>query len=143
MKYREVRLHCKLRKIQIPREEIIDFALDLLGRLRLEGELGIQICSGRRMAFFNRQYRNKTGATNVLAFQNGETYPDGRVYLGDILIAAQVAMKSAEKLGDSLVNELKRLVLHGVLHLAGYDHEQDSGTMARKEKNLRKELGLS
>ena len=132
-----------MRKIQIHREELINFALDILGRIKLEGELGIRICTGRTMASFNRRYRGKSGATNVLAFRNDEPYPDGSVYLGDILIAAPVALKSAERLGDTFENELKRLVLHGILHLAGYDHEQDSGTMARKEKTLRKELGLN
>lgn len=142
MKYREVRLHCRLRKTTIPKDELVSFALDLLGRLKLEGEIGVRICSERTMASFNRRFRGVHGATNVLAFPNGEKLPGGGNYLGDILIAAPVAARSAEEAGDSLENELKRLLLHGILHLAGYDHETDGGTMDRKERNLKREWGL-
>jgi len=143
MKYREVRLHCRLKSPPIPREALVAFTLDVLGRLKLEGEVGLRLCSTRTMASFNRRFRGVKGATNVLAFPNGEKLPAGGIYLGDILIAAPVAEKSAREVGDTLENELKRLVLHGVLHLVGYDHESDKGKMARKERGLRREWGLA
>ena len=61
---------------------------------------------------------------------------------GDIAISAEIAAQNARHLGHSAAQEIKILVLHGILHLAGYDHESDRGTMARKEVRLRKSLGL-
>jgi probable rRNA maturation factor len=142
MSKREVRLHCRLRKPQISRGELLAFALDVLGRLRLEGELGIRICSSRSMAALNRRFRGKAGPTDVLSFPDGAPQPGGEVYLGDIVIAAPVAAAAAEEEGVPLEVELRRLLLHGILHLAGYDHEADSGAMRRRERALRKEWGI-
>ncbi len=63
-------------------------------------------------------------------------------YLGDILISAQRAQHQAERLGHSVEDELKILLLHGVLHLLGYDHERDHGAMSRLERRWRRQLGL-
>ncbi len=142
MKRREVRLHSRLRTQPIPKEELVAFALDVLGRLDLTGEVGIRICADRTMAQFNERFRGKKGPTDVLSFPDGQEAPDGTVYIGDILIAAPVAARAADRAGITFVEELKRLLLHGILHLAGYDHETDRGTMARKEKALRREWGL-
>jgi len=140
--HREVRLHSRLRTPRIPKREIVAFALDVLVRLGLDGELGIMVCSDRTMASFNRRYRGKKGATDVLSFSDGEARPYGIPYIGDVLIAGPVAQRAAREEGIPTQTELKRLVLHGILHLAGYDHETDGGTMARKEKALRTEWGI-
>ena len=142
MTHREVRLHCRLRTPRVPEEEVVAFALDALSRLDLEGEVGIKICSDRAMASFNRKFRGRRGATDVLSFPDGAAGPDGRPYLGDILIAGPVAQRAAGEAGIPVGVEMKRLVLHGILHLAGYDHETDGGAMARKERALRKEWGI-
>ena len=142
MTRREVRLHCRLRKTAVPKDELAAFALDVLGRLGLEGELGIKLCSDATMATYNRNYRHKAGPTDVLSFPDGTTDPEGARYVGDILIALPVAARQAKEAGHPLATELKRLLLHGILHLAGYDHETDGGTMARKERALRKEWGI-
>jgi probable rRNA maturation factor len=63
-------------------------------------------------------------------------------FAGDVAISAEIAAQNARRLGHSLPEEIKILALHGVLHLAGYDHERDRGEMARKEEHLRKQLGL-
>jgi probable rRNA maturation factor len=63
-------------------------------------------------------------------------------FAGDIAIAADIAVQNARRLGHSATEEIKILVLHGVLHLAGYDHEHDRGEMASKEQSMRRQLGL-
>jgi probable rRNA maturation factor len=61
---------------------------------------------------------------------------------GDVAISADIARRNARRLGHSLADEVKILVLHGILHLAGFDHERDNGEMARKENRLRRQLKL-
>jgi len=135
---REVRLHCRLRNPPIPRDELVGFALDALGKLGLEGEVGVVVCGERTIAALNRRFRGKRGPTDVLSFPYaGPAGADGP-YLGDIVIAAPVAQRAAKEEGRPLAVELKRLLLHGILHLAGYDHETDGGAMARKERGLRR-----
>ncbi len=142
MTQREVRLHCRLPKPAIPKEELAAFALDVLGRLNLEGEVGVKLCSDATMAAYNRKFRGKMGPTDVLSFPDGVTDPEGGRYLGDIVISVPVAARQAKEAGHGLAAELKLLLLHGILHLAGYDHETDGGTMRRKERALRKEWGI-
>lgn len=142
MTRREVRLHCRLRRPLIPRDELAGFALDVLGRLDLEGEVGVKFCTAPAMADLNSRFRGKGGPTDVLAFPDGTPRPEGGTYIGDVVIAASVAQDQAREAGITLEAELKRLLLHGLLHLAGFDHEVDGGTMARKERGLRKEWGL-
>lgn len=106
----------------------------------------------RRM---NRTYRGKDKATDVLSFPVGQTIMSvhhrkngqARVpvlpnYLGDIAIAPAVARRNARRFGRTLDRELRILILHGVLHLLGYDHETDGGRMDRIEGHLRRRLGL-
>ena len=64
-------------------------------------------------------------------------------YLGDIAISAEAALRNARRFARTLPQELRVLILHGVLHLAGYDHEVDRGEMDRLERRLRRRLGLS
>ncbi len=63
-------------------------------------------------------------------------------FAGDVAISVEIARENSLTLGHTTADEVKILILHGVLHLAGYDHERDSGQMARRERALRKELGL-
>ena len=138
-----MRLHSRLKKPSVRKAELVAFALDALGRLGLEGEVGIKLCSARTMALFNRRFRGKKGPTDVLSFPDGAPGPEGWPYLGDILIAGPVAQAAAEEAGLPVEMEMKRLVLHGILHLAGFDHETDGGAMLRKERSLRKEWGIA
>jgi probable rRNA maturation factor len=66
----------------------------------------------------------------------------GGRFAGDVAISAEIAGQNARRLGHPPAEEVKVLVLHGLLHLAGYDHESDNGTMARREARLREQLGL-
>lgn len=100
----------------------------------VQGEVDILIATNKRLRDLNRRFRRKDKPTDVLSFPR----PTG----GDIAISAQIALDNAQRYGHSFANELKILVLHGMLHLAGYDHESDNGRMARAEARLRSRLKL-
>lgn len=115
------------------------------------GEVIVALVSDARMRTLNRAYRGKDYATDVLSFPaNGprerHAAPPAAAadmeYLGDIVIATGVAHRQADAAGHSVATELKVLALHGLLHLLGYDHETDAGTMAAVEERLRKKAGL-
>ena len=95
---------------------------------------------------WNSVYRKKDKPTDVLSFPaNGVTgVQDGssEAYLGDIAIAPAVALQNAKRFGRTLDEEMRILILHGVLHLMGYDHETDRGEMDRIEARLRQQLEL-
>lgn len=101
---------------------------------RVKGEVAVLITSRGRVRALNRRFRRKDKPTDVLSFPG----PQG----GDIAICAEIARQNAARLGHSVSDEIKILVLHGMLHLAGYDHETDSGEMARAEARLRSRLKL-
>jgi probable rRNA maturation factor len=100
-------------------------------------EFAVVVSSDAAVRRANRRFRGKRGATDVLSFPDGE---NGR--LGDILISAQCAARQAEEHGHPVEEEIKILVLHGLLHLLGYDHERDNGEMQRAETRWRGKLGL-
>ena len=90
----------------------------------------------------NNQYRQINRATDVLSFPAGDEMPGegDEQYLGDVVISIDAALKQAESAGHSIEREVAELLIHGVLHLCGYDHETDSGQMNRLELKLRREL---
>jgi len=100
----------------------------------VQGEVDILIATNKRLRDLNRRFRRKDKPTDVLSFPR----PSG----GDIAISAEIARDNAQRYDHSLAAELKILVLHGMLHLAGYDHESDNGHMARAEARLRSQLKL-
>lgn len=93
----------------------------------------------RAIRALNARFRGRRKATDVLSFPSGSRQNG---FLGDIAISVQTARRNARREGHSLLEEVKLLVLHGLLHLLGYDHETDSGQMTRKELRLRRRLGL-
>lgn len=107
---------------------------------RLRGKVSVLVTDNRGLQRLNRKFRGKDQPTDVLSFPAPPEAADGLA--GDIAISADIAASNARRLGHDLAEEIKILLLHGVLHLAGYDHENDDGEMARKEQNLRKALGL-
>ncbi|MCP4201337.1 MAG: rRNA maturation RNase YbeY [bacterium] len=88
------------------------------------------------MRRLNRAFRGKDRPTDVLSFP-GETTMDG-IHLGDIAVSVPAARRQALERGHSVERELKVLLLHGVLHCLGHDHETDSGEMDRLERRLRR-----
>lgn len=106
---------------------------------RLRGPVNVLITSSAELRLLNRRFRGKDRPTDVLSFP--PEFPV-RDYAGDVAISAEIARDNAKRLGHTIGEELKILVLHGVLHLAGHDHESDKGEMAALEEKLRQKLGL-
>jgi probable rRNA maturation factor len=116
------------------------FLREVQTAVRLRGEVSVLLTTDRAIRRLNRQFRGKDKPTDVLSFP-----ADARVQKwekGDLAISAETARRQATVCGHSLHAELKILMLHGVLHLAGYDHESDAGRMARRERQLRARFGL-
>jgi probable rRNA maturation factor len=113
-----------------------------MGRLGLEGSVAIEVCGATRMAGLNRRFRKKAGPTDVLAFPGGEPDESGQPHLGDLALCTAVVAANAERLGHGFEAEFKKVLLHGMLHLAGYDHEVDRGQMRRRERALASCLDL-
>ncbi|MDE3109435.1 MAG: rRNA maturation RNase YbeY [Acidobacteriota bacterium] len=119
------------------------------------GSLTACFVTNTEIAGWNRAYRHKSGPTDVLSFPSDEetasltgklprrTARSNGVYLGDIAIAPAVARRNARRFGRTFSQELRILILHGMLHLMGYDHETDTGQMDRRERLLRRRLGLA
>jgi probable rRNA maturation factor len=101
---------------------------------QVSGEVDVLITGSRRVQELNRRFRRKNEPTDVLSFPR----PEG----GDIAVSAEIALENARRYGHGAAEELKILILHGLLHLAGYDHESDNGRMARAEAELRVRLKL-
>ncbi len=109
---------------------IEDFALKVLEELEYDGEeISMMFCSDPLIQQLNRDYRQIDSATDVLSFENGTEYTDeeGKTWLqaGDIAISVDTLPKNAEYFEVSQNEELKRLVIHGILHLNGYDHGEE------------------
>ncbi|MGA2981729.1 MAG: rRNA maturation RNase YbeY [Terriglobales bacterium] len=125
--------------------DLTDLALNrFLVRARraagLKSKVNVLLTSSVEMKSLNRRFRGKDKPTDVLSFP---AEPDAQEqFAGEIAISAEMATKNAHELGHSPAQEVKILVLHGVLHLRGYDHECDNGQMARREKQLRAKLHL-
>jgi len=114
----------------------------------LEGEVHVLLADDATLRRLNRTFRGKDKATDVLSFPAGPTTvffgdPEGPGLAGDVAISLETAARQAAQCGHSLRDEVRVLLLHGVLHLAGFDHETDAGEMAAREAELRKKLGLT
>lgn len=113
----------------------------------LRGAVNVLVTSSSAMRSLNLQFRGKNKPTDVLSFPAASSHASGaargkKAFAGEIAISAEIAAQSAERLGHSVALEIKILVLHGILHLAGFDHERDNGKMARKEAKCRRALRL-
>jgi probable rRNA maturation factor len=144
------------RRIKVPVAELQKFLARARRALRLPaGSFVVCLVTNAQIARWNRSYRGKNGPTDVLSFpvesarkprrkksrSNGSEPVDGN-YLGDIAIAPAVARRNAGRFGRTFEQEMRILVLHGMLHLMGYDHETDRGQMDRRERKMRRALGL-
>lgn len=144
----------KQKKVRLATRPLREFLRKTRRELNLAGsEITIAFVSDEEIARWNQAYRKKKGPTDVLSFpattgaghpslrkRNGAKPPGN---LGDIAIAPETAKRYARKNGRSLQKEIRILMLHGVLHLMGYDHESDTGQMNRIEQKLRRKLGIA
>lgn len=130
------------RRVRVDEEDLGRFSAALSCLLRLRPEsFTIALVSDRRSAALNRRYRGRSHPTDVLSFSAGRS-PRNNGSLGDVVISAETARRNARRYRHSLEEEVKLLMVHGVLHLLGYDHETDHGRMNRREHSLRRRLGL-
>jgi probable rRNA maturation factor len=116
------------------------FLASVTEALGLSGEFSVLLTGDEKLRQLNRQFRGKNKATDVLSFPASSE--SGSNEGGDLAISLQTAAAQAEEHGHPLQTEVKILMLHGMLHLAGYDHELDRGQMRRRETALRKQFGL-
>ncbi|MGA8075265.1 MAG: rRNA maturation RNase YbeY [Candidatus Acidiferrales bacterium] len=150
------------KSVRVPVAPLERFLGAVLRHFRLPAD-SVTVCFARDadVARWNRTYRGKQGATDVLSFPAASNGAGSRIvrqlqarrrgmrnsapgeYLGDIAISPSVARKNAERFKRSLSLELRILILHGVLHLLGYDHESDRGEMERYELQLRSRFRLT
>ena len=153
-------------RITIPLRDLEKFLTRVRRRLRLQKDsFTVCLVTDAEIAGWNRAYRGKSGPTDVLSFPTnaaktkrkqarngagrgdgffaGETSNHSGKYFGDIAIAPAVAKRNARRFGRTFDNEMRILILHGILHLMGYDHEADDGQMERRENRLRRELKLT
>jgi probable rRNA maturation factor len=106
----------------------------------LRGTVDVLLAGNPDLRALNRRFRGKNQPTDVLSFPAGDSPRNG--FAGDIAISVDIAKQNAKRLGHATDEEIKILCLHGLLHLAGFDHERDRGQMAKKELSLRRRLGL-
>jgi probable rRNA maturation factor len=156
------------RRVPVPVNDLDRFLARARRALRLAPDsLTVCLVTNAEIARWNRAYRGKPGPTDVLSFPSGErrgsrgqprtsasrrrlsssasfaSSASSVSYLGDIAIAPAVALRNARRFGRTFDDEMRILILHGMLHLMGYDHEADTGQMDRREQRLRRALGLA
>lgn len=141
------------RRVRIPIQNLEMFLSRAQEMLHLPADaLTVCLVTDSEIARWNRLYRGKNRPTDVLSFpmreassRRGSRPRNGRPseYLGDVAIAPKIALRNARHLGRPFDDEIKVLILHGILHLMGYDHETDTGQMDRREQRLRRALGLA
>jgi len=120
-------------------ERLADAALSSVGRQNRH--ITIVFVRDREIRSLNRKFRQVDHATDVLSFPAGDSVDiDALSYLGDIAISIETALRQARAAGHSLERESDELLIHGVLHLCGYDHATDRGQMNRIELKLRVKL---
>jgi len=152
-------------RVRVPVKDLAKFLARARRAVRLPaGSFTVCLVTDAEIARWNRAYRGKHCPTDVLSFpvdaeQERQTKhrtqrkPQRRSsflssassasYLGDIAIAPAVARRNARRFARTFEDEMRILILHGILHLMGYDHETDTGQMERRERRLRRALGLA
>jgi len=143
----------KQKKVRLAKRPLGAFLRKAQRELQIGGsEITVAFVSDAEIARWNQVYRKKKGPTDVLSFpavsgaghrRAGARGRKASEILGDIAIAPETAQRYARKNGRSLAREIRVLMLHGVLHLMGYDHESDNGQMNRIEQRLRRRLGIA
>jgi probable rRNA maturation factor len=135
------------RKIKIETDGFQKFAeraVDAINEAKGK-DLTVAFVSDRRIKELNNIFRDKNKTTDVLSFPyepDRYDYLETENFLGDIVISVEQAERQARENNLTLDTEIKQLILHGILHLVGYDHETDGGEMDRLELKLRRKLGV-
>ena len=133
------------RKVRIDCERWQAFSAKVMEVLPSEaGGFTVAFVSDRAMRELNRLWQHKRGTTDVLSFPAGQDEFEKveGLTLGDVVISVEQAARQAKDNGMTFDQEIAQLILHGLLHLCGYDHSTDEGQMDRLELRLRKKLGI-
>jgi len=133
------------RKIKINSKPFKEFAEKAVQKIsETDGKLlTIAFVSDRKMRLLNKTFRGKNATTDVLSFPfEAEAFEVDENNLGDIFISLEQAERQAIENNLDFETEIKQLVLHGILHLCGFDHETDAGEMNKMELELREKLGM-
>ena len=137
----EVLVKSNLPKPHIDPNKIRELTKRILQLLRVKAdEMSVVFVSDEEMRHYNQIYRSVPESTDVLSFPLEGFTPEGRRNLGDIIISLETASRQAEELGHSLEREVKILLVHGLIHLLGYDHTTNQGEMEAKEREVLKSL---
>jgi probable rRNA maturation factor len=135
-----VRLRADLRRQAIRQPRLRALAQKIMTEAGApDAELSVALVGDRRMRELNRQYRRRDRSTDVLAFAMREAPVPGSSLLGDVVISLDTALRQARKAGHSLDQEVVILLIHGILHLLGFDHERsghEARRMQRKERSV-------
>ncbi len=102
-------------------------------------ELSLALVGNQEIQELNARYRSKNEPTDVLSFPSGERFPTGMQILGDVVISVEQAEEQARKRGKTVGEEVEGLLIHGILHLLGYDHER-SQKEARRMRGMEKKI---
>lgn len=130
---------------QVDRERWQAFAEQALEMIGIQNQgATVLFTSDRSMRKLNRDYRGKDGTTDVLSFPSEQTSFEkaNEAHLGDVVISVEQASRQAAEHRLEMDREVAQLILHGLLHLCGYDHATDNGEMNRLELRLRRRLGI-
>jgi probable rRNA maturation factor len=140
-----VLVRSRLRRARFDRSRLVRLAQTILSSVgEKTADLGVMLIGDRSMRRLNRQYRKKDCTTDVLAFSMREGPGPSSVLIGDVVISVPTAAKQAGQAGRSLDEELTVLLIHGILHLCGYDHERskrDARRMQEREQWVLRRLG--
>jgi probable rRNA maturation factor len=136
------------RREPLNRRELTRFSQQAAVDAGCAGKISVLLTDDARIQELNREFRRKDAPTDVLSFPavdwefGANGHKESQRSAGELAISLETAAQQAAEQGHSLATEVKVLILHGALHLAGHDHETDAGEMARKERRLRRKLGL-
>ncbi|HZS47124.1 MAG TPA: rRNA maturation RNase YbeY [Blastocatellia bacterium] len=130
------------RDLRVYTQSAIELIEATIGKKTESDSRGVSIVftGDRAMRKYNREFRGKDKPTDVLSFPSDSDDSEFADYLGDIIISTETASRDAKELNLTFEVELRMLILHGLLHLYGYDHEVDRGEMSRLERRLRRRL---
>lgn len=134
------------RKIKLDWQIFQDFAESAVGKIpeAANKSATIVFVSDKKMRELNKTFRGKNSTTDVLSFPfEADEFDSDENNLGDIVISIEQAARQAKENDLDLETEIKQLILHGILHLRGHDHETDNGEMNAKELELRDKLGIN
>ncbi len=145
-KQSKISIHRAHKSCGIPSNNAIKHWAGLaLGTLSKETEISIRIVDQEESAVLNKKYRNKVGSTNILSFPMNIESPEHEIFLGDLVICAQTIANEAMQQKKKLDEHWAHIVIHGILHLLGYSHDESSNTkiMEDLEKKLLSEIEIS